>query len=63
MKWKPVKIGQLTLTPKMQLGLIGALFIIGVGIGSMVASSSDSKFGLYFCIVIAFAILLFTFRK
>lgn len=63
MKWKPIKIGQLTLTPKMQLGLIGAIFIIGAGIGSTVASSNNSKFGLYSCLVIAFVILVFTFRK
>jgi hypothetical protein len=59
MKLKPLKIGQVTITPKMLLALIGALFILGVGIGVTVASASNSKFALLICTIVSLLIVVY----
>ena len=63
MKLKPLKIGQLTITPKMLLSLIGALFIQGMGIGATVASTNNSKLALLVCTIISIIIVFYTFSK
>ncbi|MBX2815182.1 MAG: hypothetical protein KTR24_04265 [Saprospiraceae bacterium] len=63
MKLRPLKIGQLTITPKMLLLLIGALFILGIGIGATAARPNDSKSALVVCTGISMAIVGYTFLR
>lgn len=63
MKLKSIKIGQLTITPKMLLSLIGALFIQGMGIGAAAASTNNSKLALLVCTIISIVIVFYTFSK
>jgi membrane protein implicated in regulation of membrane protease activity len=63
MKLKPLKIGQVIITPKMLIALIGAIFILGIGIGVTLVSKDNSKFALFICIIISVAIVVYTFSK
>jgi hypothetical protein len=55
---KPIKIGDLIITPKVFFGILFALFIIGLGIGSSVASGGESKFALLICAIISIAVIV-----
>lgn len=63
MKLRPLKIGDLTLRPKMYLSLSGALLIFGMGVGVTVASPGNSKFALILCSLISLAIVFFVFFR
>lgn len=63
MKLKPLKIGQVIITPKMLIALIVALFILGIGIGVTVASMDNSKSTLLICTIISIVIVVYTFSK
>jgi hypothetical protein len=63
MKLRPIKIGQLTISPKRYLAIAGAFLILGIGIGATIASQSDSKFALFFCTILSIGIVLFSFLK
>lgn len=63
MKLRPIKIGQVFITPKMLFAIIGAFFILGIGIGVTVASPENSKFALLGCAIISIAIVVYTFSK
>jgi hypothetical protein len=63
MKLRTLKIGQVIITPKMSLSLIGAFLILGVGIGATVASSNNSKLALLICSIISIIIVAKTFSE
>ena len=63
MKLISLKIGQITITTNMLISLVGALFILGIGIGVTVASPNNSKFALFICAIISIAIVAITFLK
>ncbi|WP_130963677.1 hypothetical protein [Hyunsoonleella flava] len=63
MQLKPIKIGKLIISPKKFLALLGAIFIVGIGIGVTVASKNNSKFPIIFCTIIAVAIIATTFFR
>lgn len=67
MKLKTLKIEQFNVTPKMLIAFIGALFILGIGIGATVASPNTSKFALFICLIVclivSITIVLYTFLK
>lgn len=63
MKLKPFKVGQLTVIPRMQLLLIAALFILGLGIGATAASPNASKIALLFCCIVSLFLILYAFLK
>jgi hypothetical protein len=63
MKSRPLKIGQVIVTTKMLTALLGALFILGVGIGVTVASPDNSKFALFICAIISLVVVVFAFSK
>jgi len=63
MKLKSLKIGQVIITPKMLLSLIGAFLILGMGIGATSASPNNSKFALLVCTIISLVIVVYTFLK
>ena len=62
-KLKPLKIGQVIITPKMLISLIVALFILGIGIGVTVASPNNSQFTLFICSIISIILIVYTFLK
>jgi len=63
MKLRTLKIGQVIITPKMSLSLIGALLVLGMGIGATAASYNNSQFALLICLIISVTIIAKTFYK
>mgnify|MGYP001600471582 CR=1 FL=1 len=63
MKLKSLKIGQVIITPKMLLSLIGAFLILGMGIGATAALPNNSKLALLVCTIISLVIVAYTFLK
>ncbi len=63
MKLRPLKIGQVVITPKILVALIGAFLVLGIGIGVTVASPNNSQFALFVCTIISIIIVAYTFLK
>ena len=61
MKLETLKIGQVIITPKMSLLLIGAFLVLGMGIRATVASSNNSQFALLICSIVSVIIIVKTF--
>jgi len=63
MKLRPIKIGQLILTPNTILTLLVAFLVLGIGIGVTVASGKSADFFLFVCTFISIILIAYSFFK